>query len=126
MSKDYLNAFDDARAVTVKPARPDQWKGRFDSVDLQSRSRKHYDQQKAQPVRPAKEPKQIGSRYREGDYAALADYIITGERPNQRSPEDYDRELFEGLFLRYGREWVLARMTELLRKFPSYKKGGPL
>lgn len=45
-----------------------------------------------------------------------------GVTDSEARMEEYDKQLFEGLFLRYGRKWILAQMALLLRRFPSYRK----
>lgn len=55
----------------------------------------------------------------------LIEVVAQRESPNDVAGqmEHYDRELFEGLFLRYGKAWVSEQMALLLRKFPSYRQG---
>jgi hypothetical protein len=37
--------------------------------------------------------------------------------------DNYNGMLLEGLFLQYGPKWIEAHVAQLLRKFPTYRKG---
>lgn len=54
--------------------------------------------------------------------AVIERLFDNSESAHVKEMADYDAELFEGLFLRYGPDWVNKQMTRLFRKFPSYRQ----
>jgi hypothetical protein len=57
-----------------------------------------------------------------GGVLVNSEVVVVEDGPASQM-EEYDRMLFEGLFLRYGKEWVNVEMARIIKQHPSYRKG---